>query len=162
MSSKPARLRFYLNEAGVETFSESGTPGPGSTTLQPGDECTIPPNPACDQLVESTGFEALEALSLLAGADNVPGAIEFLAQEDPIPLMLTAFDANGDESLGFEELLSADLLNVARSVVSGLGLDPGPGHRRRRRSAGDPLHAAIGSRRHPRARSRRAAARAPA
>ncbi len=123
---KAAKLRFYLNQSGLTTFSATGIPGPSSTPLVPGDECTVPPDPLCDELVASMGYEAIQAMNLLAGAEFVPETIALLAQEDPIPLVLTALDINGDGLLGFEELLSADLVAVASEVVSGLGLDPGP------------------------------------
>jgi prepilin-type N-terminal cleavage/methylation domain-containing protein len=122
---KAARLRFYLNETGLTTFSETGVPGPASTPLVTGDECTVPPDPICDELVESTGDDSIQAMNLLSGAEHVQGAIDFFEQEDPIPVIITALDVNLDGTLGFEELLSADLLDVARDVISELGLDPG-------------------------------------
>jgi hypothetical protein len=86
----------------------------------------VPPDPGCDELVEGTGYGAIQAMNQLLGAGHVQETIDFLEQEDPIPLALTALDVNVDGMLGFEELLSVDLLDAARVVVSGLGLDPGP------------------------------------
>lgn len=126
ISARAARLRFYANEVGLETWSEAGTPGPGSTPLQPGDENTVPVDPVGDQMLASAAYEALTQTNALAGADATPGAIDLLAAEAPIPLVLSALDGNGDGQLGFEEMLSADLLDAARQVVDGLGLDPGP------------------------------------
>jgi prepilin-type N-terminal cleavage/methylation domain-containing protein len=126
VSTSAARLRFYANEVGVETWSETGTPGPDSTPLQPGDENTVPADPVGDQMLASAAYQALTGTNALAGADLTPEALDLLAAEDPIPHVLSALDTNGDGQLGFEEMLSADLLSVARQVVDGLGLAPGP------------------------------------
>src|SRR5262249_30070533 len=60
---------------------------------------------------------AIRALNAASGGRALPGARTLLLSDTVVPLVLSRLDANGDGRLSFQELLSANLVAVARSVA---------------------------------------------
>lgn len=126
-SDETGTRHFWVSEAGVIRFNNAGPAGPGDPEI--GAE---PPPPTPQQQLNAEEREA-EARSAILSLDGLgagaalPAGVTLLDDPSVADVVLASLDQDASQTLELSEVLGADLLLLARSLVPVLvGDDPGP------------------------------------
>lgn len=120
-SSKTGVRNYYTDQTGDLRFDVLGDPGPEDPIFT-GPVQPLPVTPetlACDAAVESAGVQAVTELHAIdSSAASMASAL--LGQPGAVDLIVEAIDSGGDGEVDLGEVLSADLLDIARTQKSAL------------------------------------------
>ncbi len=122
----PEAVYFYSDDTALIRFNVTGPAGvsdPGFTGL-----ADLPPSPAdaaYQQQIDEQGGTFLRMLESLPGAGGAIGdAASLISDPAIVEEIFLALAVDGDLDITVDELLVTDLLDLARSLVAQLGLDP--------------------------------------
>ena len=121
-------LQFLFADGSVR-YASSRQPLPDDPIVDPDEACDAPETIAAFRWALEVDTAARGATVLLdAFAPGARGDAALLFEERPrlFPAVVRGFDQNGDNSLTLAELLDADLLALARTIVDEVGF-PGDG-----------------------------------
>lgn len=122
----PEAVYFYSDETALIRFNVTGPAG-GSDPRFTGLE-DLPPSPAeaaYHQQIDEQGGTFLRMLESLRGAGGAIGdAASLISDPAIVEEIFLALDVDGDRNITVDELLVADLFDLARNLVAQLRLDP--------------------------------------
>ncbi|HET6603193.1 MAG TPA: prepilin-type N-terminal cleavage/methylation domain-containing protein [Xanthomonadaceae bacterium] len=114
-------ISFYLKPSGLAHYSAYGPAGPDDLTFASLDELVIPDTLEYQRNLTSLDFVAMRTMNTLSafGDGSLHDAAQ-LIESDPtlLPAIILEMDLDGDGSVVPSDLLDADLLKIARNVLS--------------------------------------------
>jgi hypothetical protein len=120
---------FYQEQDRVVRYSVMGPAGPADPLFTSVEE--LPPSPGTAVHLQDVQDQAGALLRMLEKFPGARGAIgdaaALLGDPTVVEEVFLALDVDTDSEITLDELLAADLLGVARDLVTALGLDPGGG-----------------------------------
>jgi hypothetical protein len=121
-------LAFFVDESELIRWALDGPADVGSAPLV--DLASIPASAAEGaqrRQVEADAGQLVRQLDDLPGAGGaILAAVDLLATEDVAAAFFLELDADGDGHTGVQDFIAADVLALARTIKSDLGLIDGP------------------------------------